>query len=100
MSLTPPAPVPVEPGLDPIGPADLQTASLTAIATSDVLLMLQHLWHGQVPDPIVWTVYLIVPYAVSQVSGRLVRKRRLAARQSPVSTPMDPPASTAPAGGA
>jgi hypothetical protein len=69
---------------DQIGPADLHTASITAIITSDVLLLLQHyVWHGQVPDQVAWTVYPLVSYGISQLSARLVRRRKLRNCQTP-----------------
>lgn len=77
---------------DPIGPADLHAASITAILASDTLLLLQrYVWHGQVPDQVAWTLYPLISYGLSQLSARVVRRRRLAACQEPPAAPAAPP---------
>lgn len=86
-------------GPDPLGSrADLAATGMTGVASSTALWLLQrYVWHGApVPAEVSWWVWLVVPYAISQVSGRLVRRRRISALQGPLTAPAAAPATPTP----
>lgn len=78
--------------------AGLRTASFTGVVGSNILWVLQtYVWHGTVPEQVVWTVGVVVPYVVAQISARLRLKRRQKGAQAtpqpdPGPTPADTPA--------
>lgn len=56
--------------------ADLKVSGITGVVSCAVLGVLQHfVWtHGEVPSEVTAFVWLTVPYALSQLSGRIVRR--------------------------
>jgi hypothetical protein len=95
---------------EPLGAAGQRTAGITAVVMADLMWLLgTYVWHGTVPEPVTWTVALVVPYAVSQAAARLVHRRATAAPVEPAapvlpipaprsaeSAPQTPPAPPAP----
>jgi hypothetical protein len=62
--------------------AGLRTASLTGVISSNLLWLLQtYVFHGQVPEQLVWTIGIVVPYVTARVGGLLAHRRRLRACQ-------------------